>query len=48
LVNVVVLEAVTVMSLVKATVPVLVGSVKVPLFVIVDTTGDVKVLLVSV
>ena len=48
LVRVVVLDAVTVMSLVRATVPVVVGSVRVPVFVIVEITGAVKVLLVRV
>jgi len=48
LVKVVVLEAVTVISLVKATVPVLVGRVKVPELTMVAMTGDVKVLFVNV
>jgi hypothetical protein len=48
LVKVVVLAAVSVISLVKATVPVVTGSVKVPVFVILDITGVVIVLLVSV
>jgi hypothetical protein len=40
--------SVTVISEVRATVPVVVGSVKVPVFVIVEITGLVKVLLVRV
>jgi hypothetical protein len=41
-------DAVTVMSLVKATVPVVVGKVKVPVLLIVEIIGVVSVLFVSV
>ena len=46
--NVFVEDALTVISEVRATVPVVVGRVSVPVFVIEDITGDVKVLFVRV